>query len=382
MVGGDGYCGFPLALRLSSLGHDVLIIDNFSRRRIDVANGFKSLVPIAEMSERLEAWREVSGRSIEFAEIDVSLEENFVALCQLFQRFRPTSVVHLGEQRSAPYSMKNVGTKLYTTRNNIQGNHVLINVIVETDQETHYVHLGTMGVYGYGSVPDTIITEGYVKVTMAGKEVEILHPAYPGSVYHMSKTQDALLFQFYAKNYKLRITDLHQGIVWGTDTAETKQHTKLQNRLDFDSDYGTVLNRFLVQSAAGFPLTVYGTGMQTRAFIHLENSVECMTLAILHPPNRGERVKIFNQMTQTLRVTDIAHKICEWYPSTTVQHLENPRNELVENGLQVSNQQFLDIGLKPIFFDYRNINEIYERIKDNIHRVGPEDQILPVSFWK
>jgi UDP-sulfoquinovose synthase len=281
--------------------------------------------------------------------------------------------------------MKNSTTRRYTVNNNLNATHNLLNAIVEVDKEIHFVHLGTMGVYGYGTLPDTIIPEGYVNVKMADKtgeysDVEILHPAYPGSVYHMTKTQDALFFQFYAKNYQLKITDLHQGIIWGLHTEETRLHPNLINRFDYDSDYGTVLNRFIMQSACDIPLTVYGTGGQTRAFIHIQNSMECIQLAMANPPARGDRVMILNQMTETHTVGYLAELLKKLYPQTQVNHIDNPRKELVENDLKVTNKQFLDLGLKPIYLDGDRIKEIHQAVGEFKNRVDMK-HIQPKSFW-
>ena len=155
----------------------------------------------------------------------------------------------------------------------------------------------------------------------------------------MTKCLDQLIFQYYAKNDELRITDLHQGIVWGTHTAETRLHEQLINRFDYDGDYGTVLNRFLIQAAIGYPLTVHGSGGQTRAFIHIQDSVRCIELALNNPPDRGERTRIFNQMTETHRVRDLATIVSD-ITGATIQNIDNPRIEAKENELFVENQCF------------------------------------------
>src|SRR5690606_23255156 len=217
-------------------------------------------------------------------------------------------------------------------------------------RDVHLTHLGTMGVYGY-TTAGLRIPEGYLKVTVdtdhGPTEQEILFPPNPGSIYHMTKTQDALLFQFYAKNDSLRITDLHQGIVWGAQTEETKQDERLINRFDYDGDYGTVLNRFLMQGALGYPLTVHGSGGQTRAFIHIQDTVRCVELALNNPPKRGDRVKILNQMTESRRVRDLARMVADM-TGAPVHNVANPRQEADENELVVANDQFRELGPKPI----------------------------------
>ena len=348
ILGGDGFCGWPTALHLSARGWDVCVVDNLSRRNIDNELEVQSLTPIRTMGERIAAWKAVTGRDIGFVNMTVGKE--FDRLVALIHEIKPDSVVHFAEQRAAPYSMKSARHKLYTVDNNINATNHLLAAIVESGRDVHLAHLGTMGVYGYGTA-GLRIPEGYLKVTVdtdhGPAEQEILFPPNPGSIYHMTKTQDALLFQFYAKNDGVRITDLHQGIVWGAQTEETRQDERLINRFDYDGDYGTVLNRFLMQAAVGYPLTVHGTGGQTRAFIHIQDTVRCVELALKNPPKRGERVKILNQMTESRRVRDLARMVADM-TGAEILNVANPRQEADENELVVANDQFRDLGLKPI----------------------------------
>ena len=286
VLGGDGFCGWPTALHLSDLGHDVVIVDNLSRRRIDAELGVESLTPIRPIGERISVWRDISGRELRFVEADVA---DFGAILDLLRDERPDAVAHFAEQRAAPYSMKSPAHKNYTVRNNVCATHNVLNAIVETGGETHLVHMGTMGVYGYGHDEPVPVPEGYLNVrfdSLDGREVSdsVVYPPNPGSIYHMTKVLDATMFQYYAKNDRLRITDLHQGVVWGTQTEQTRRDERLINRFDYDGDYGTVLNRFLMQSAIGYPLTVYGTGGQTRAFIHIQDTCRCIEKAIERTP--------------------------------------------------------------------------------------------------
>jgi UDP-sulfoquinovose synthase len=220
-----------------------------------------------------------------------------------------------------------------------------------------------MGVYGYGTA-GMKIPEGYLRVRFEndeGVEVEqeILYPVNPGSVYHMTKTQDQLMFAFYNKNDGTRVTDLHQGIVWGTQTAETRLDERLINRFDYDGDYGTVLNRFLMQAAIGYPLTVHGTGGQTRAFIHIQDTVKCIQLAIENPPEHGERVRVFNQMTECHRVRDLA-KLVSSLTGAEIDYVDNPRKEAAENELYVENSQLVNLGLNPIRLQDDLLTEVTE----------------------
>jgi UDP-sulfoquinovose synthase len=349
VVGGDGFCGWPTALHLSKLGHNVTIVDNMSRRAIDAKMGADSLTPIAPMKDRLTAWTEQTGLTIDFHNIDVA--RDFYAITKLMSEIEPDTIIHFGEQRAAPYSMKGVSEKRYTVDNNISGTHNLLAASIELGLDPHFVHLGTMGVYGYDD-DGLEIPEGYLPVYIPAdnKQIvkrDILYPTNPGSIYHMTKSMDQLLFQFYAKNDRIRITDLHQGIVWGTQTDETRLDERLINRFDYDGDYGTVLNRFLMQAVVGHPLTVHGTGGQTRAFIHIQDTVKCLALAVESPPAKDGKVAILNQMTETHTVRTLA-KLVAKNSGAEIANVDNPRNEAAENDLRVSNKTFISMGLNPV----------------------------------
>lgn len=289
--------------------------------------------------------------------------------------------MHFAEQRAAPYSQKGAKQKRYTVDNNVSGTNNLLVAIVESGLDIHVVHLGTMGVYGYGTSGGEI-PEGYIDVILpGGRPSSILHPAYPGSVYHTTKCLDALLFQFYNKNDGLRVTDLHQGIVWGTNTPQTIRDERLVNRFDYDGDYGTVLNRFIMQGALGVPLTVYGTGGQTRGFIHITDTARCIEIAIDNPPKSGEKVQIFNQIAETLRVRDLAELVAA-KTGVGINFLKNPRLESAENELEVANRKFKGLGLDPILLDSNlglvdEVDSIVKRYADRCLR----EKILPQSFW-
>ncbi len=382
VLGGDGFCGWPTSLHLSDVGHDVTIIDNLSRRAIDLELEVESLTPIRPIGERIRVWKELSGQEIGFVNLDLATE--YDRFESLLRDLRPDAIVHFGEQRSAPYSMRSIAAKRYTVDNNVRGTHNVLAAIVASGLDIALVHLGTMGVYGYGWSGSAPIPEGYLTVKVPTPdgdiEREILHPANPGSVYHLTKTLDQLLFTFYAANDQIRITDLHQGIVWGTQTPQTALDERLINRFDYDGDYGTVLNRFLMQAAIGHPLTVHGTGGQTRAFIHIRDTVRCIQIALENPPSRGDKPMVFNQVTETYRVRDLAELIAR-LTGVEIANLPNPRREAAENELNVSRDRFMALGLNPTYLSEGLLEEVRD-VAEKYRNRADTTKIIARSTWR
>lgn len=367
VVGGDGFCGWPTSLELLSNGHSVTIIDNLLRRKIDENFSTNSLTEIASLDQRVKTANTFFDDRLKFEILDVAKEYN--KLVNIIIKNNIDTIVHFGEIRAAPYSMVDSVRSRETIDNNINATSNILNAIAYEKRDIHLVHLGTMGVYGYkddfGKIP-----EGYldINVKSTNADTQILFPTDPGSVYHMTKSLDQIMFQFYCKNWKLKITDLHQGIIWGTQTRNTKLHPDLVNRFDYDGLYGTVLNRFIVESVANYPLTVHGTGGQKRAFIHIQDCADCVTRAVENIPT-SEKVRIFNQVAEVKGVLELA-KMIQDKTNVEINFQENPRNERAENELEVENQGLQSLGFKPTLLDDGLVDDIFfitENVKKNIN---------------
>lgn len=381
VFGGDGFCGWPLSLKLS-YDYEVHIVDNFLRRDIDKELGVESIVPIHPIHQRLNKWLEITGKKIFFHKIDIVNE--IEKLNDLFDNLNPYTVVMLAELKSAPYSVKSLKHGNKTIYNNLISNHNLLNIISTKCPSCHYVHLGTMGVYGY-DYSNKLLPDGYYDAVLTnhvGEKIEkkLLHPASPGSIYHLTKAQEEIMFQYFQKIYNLKITDLHQGIVWGVNTKDTSKDEVLFNRFDYDGDYGTVMNRFIVQSAIDYPLTVHGSGNQIRPLININNSVEAIKLAVDNQPPDNEKVRIFNQLAETFKISDIAMKFKQQF-NVKINNQENPRIEDENNNLKAEPIGLLELGLKPIYFDQNNIDELINLTKRFSNRIN-KDKIKSVTPWK
>ena len=346
VLGGDGYCGWATALYLSRKGHDVAVVDNFLRRQWDHELGVQTLTPIQPLSDRLRVWQELTGNVIELFAGDVT---DYDFLASVMESFRPQAVVHFAEQRAAPYSMIDRKHAVFTQVNNVVGTLNLLFAIHELAPDCHIVKLGTMGEYG---TPNIDIEEGYLKIEHNGRSDVLPFPKQPGSFYHLSKVHDSHNMMFACKIWGLRATDLNQGVVYGTVTDETNMHEALINRFDYDEIFGTVLNRFCIQAAVGHPLTVYGTGGQTRGFLDIRDTVRCIEIACHNPAAKGE-CRVFNQFTEQFSVLDLANMVKaaagEMGLPVTIEHMPTPRVEAQEHYYNARHSKLVDLGLRPHF---------------------------------
>jgi UDP-sulfoquinovose synthase len=344
ILGGDGYLGWPQSLYLSSKGHDITIFDNLMRRHFDLERGFNSLTPIYTLHERVAAWKEVSGRQIQ---ISIGDTMDYEAVSTVFRAFQPEAVVHFAEQRSAPYSMIDRRHAIFTQTNNVVGTLNVLYAIKEFAPDCHLVKLGTMGEYG---TPNIDIEEGFIEIHHKGRSDVLPYPKQPNSFYHLSKTFDSHNIMFCSKIWGLRATDLNQGVVYGVETDETVLDGRLATRFDYDQIYGTALNRFCVQAAVDYPLTVYGKGEQTRGYINLRDTIRCIELAIAAPPAAGE-YRVFNQITEQFSLIQLAEKVAEqsrrFGMEAQVRHLPNPRVEAEQHYYNASHTRLIELGLEP-----------------------------------
>jgi UDP-sulfoquinovose synthase len=344
VLGGDGYCGWPTALHLSRLDHDVAIVDGFQRRAWDHELGAQTLTPIRALPERLRAWERVTGKSIDSFVGDI-LDYEF--LSGVVSEFVPEAVVHFAEQRSAPYSMIDRRHAVFSQVNNVVGTLNVLFAIKEFQPDCHLVKLGTMGEYG---TPNIDIEEGFIRIQHNGREDVLPFPKQPGSFYHLSKVHDSHNIHFCCKIWGIRATDLNQGVVYGTVTDETELDAALVNRFDYDEVFGTALNRFCVQAAIEHPLTVYGKGGQTRGFLDIRDTVRCIELACLHPPARGE-FRVFNQFTEQFSVLELAEMVRvagkRLGLNAVIDHLPDPRVEAEEHYYNAKHTKLSELGLKP-----------------------------------
>ena len=375
ILGGDGYLGWPTALHLSEVGHYVAVLDNFARRGYDFEMGVDSLVPIESLQTRIRVWHELTGQEIASYVGDLT-DADFTY--HVVRDFRPDAIVHFAEQRAAPYSMVDRKHAVYTQVNNVVGTLNLLYAIAEIDPDIHLVKLGTMGAYG---TPNIDIEEGWIEIEHKGRKDRVLYPKRPGSYYHLSKVHDSHNIEFACRIWDLRATDLNQGVVYGQQTPETARDDRLATRYDYDAVFGTVLNRFVIQSVIGEPLTVYGNGSQVRGIIEIRDTVRCLQLACENPAERGE-FRVFNQMTQSLSITQMAETIARLSPEkVAVEQLANPRVEEEGHHYNVVHSGLVELGLEPHLLSDTLIESLFEITKRFAHRVRPE-AMIPTIDWR
>ncbi|MHB1585319.1 MAG: NAD-dependent epimerase/dehydratase family protein [Acidimicrobiales bacterium] len=375
VLGGDGYLGWPTALHLSRAGHEVGVVDNFARRQYDYEMGVDSLVPIRHLQQRVRVWEDVSGLRLATFVGDLT-DATFVS--RILREFRPDTVVHFAEQRSAPYSMIDRQHAVYTQVNNVVGTLNLLYAIAEIDPAIHLVKLGTMGEYG---TPNIDIEEGFIEITHRGRTDVLPYPKQPGSFYHLSKVHDSANIMFACRIWGLRSTDLNQGIVYGQETPETVLHPDLATRFDYDGVFGTVLNRFCVQAVVGHPLTVYGSGGQTRGMLDIRDTLACVELACVNPPETGE-YRVFNQFTESFSVGQLAEMVVDAFPGRVeIQHLDTPRVEKQEHYYRAAHTKLLDLGLVPHLLNQSTISSLLavaDRHRDRVDAAA----IAPTVQWR
>jgi UDP-sulfoquinovose synthase len=378
ILGGDGYLGWPQSLYLSQKGHEVAIFDNFARRAFDLEEGFDSLIPIYTLHDRVKAWKEVSGRSLQMYIGDAT---DYDTLARVFQEFQPEAVIHFAEQRSAPYSMIDRKHAVFTQTNNIVGTLNLLYAIRDFAPSCHLVKLGTMGEYG---TPNIDIEEGFIEIQHKGRTDLLPFPKQPPSFYHLSKVHDSDMILFCCRIWGIRATDLNQGVVYGVETDETMLDPRLATRFDYDQIYGTALNRFCVQAAAGYPLTVYGKGGQTRGYINVRDTVRCIELATTSPAQAGE-YRVFNQITEQFSLLDLARMVIENGKmlglSAEMRNLPNPRVEKEEHYYNAVHTRLIDLGLEPHLLNETLLESLMKLAIQYRDRINP-DLILPTVNWR
>ncbi|UFU01228.1 NAD-dependent epimerase/dehydratase family protein [Radiobacillus kanasensis] len=378
VAGGDGFCGWPTALYLSRQGHDVTILDNLVRRKMDEELRSNSVTPIASLEERVAKWKELTGKEIRTFIGDLN---HYDFLSEVFRQTQPDAFVHFAEQRSAPYSMIDREHAVFTQTNNVMGNLNVLYAIKEFAPDCHLIKLGTMGEYG---TPNIDIEEGYLEVEHNGRKDKLPYPKQPGSFYHLSKVHDSHNIMFACKIWGIRATDLNQGIVYGLHTDETEMDPVLVNRLDYDGVFGTALNRFLIQAAIGHDLTVYGSGNQTRAFLNIKDTVRCIEIAAENPAEHGE-FRVFNQFTEYFSVLELAEKVQKIADEkglpASIAHLENPRIEAEEHYYHAVNTKLRDLGLESNLLTDDVLKDILESAVANKDRVIKEN-VIPSVTWK
>jgi len=345
ILGMDGYIGWALAQHQLSIGNQVCGIDNFSRRRNVTEMGSDSAFPLPPMENRIINLKKVYGDKIEFYIGDLA---NASFIDAVIKKFNPDGIVHLAEQPSAPFSMIDQKHAVDTHVNNVIGTLNLIYAIKNYSPNAHLIKLGTMGEYGYDTELD--IPEGFFDIEYRGKKATMPFPRNAGSWYHCTKVHDSNNTMFACKLWGLKSTDIMQGVVYGTRLTNISKESYQNTRFDFDEAFGTVINRFCAEAVIDYPLTVYGQGMQTRGFLALEDSVQCISLLLNKPPE-NENYRVVNQFDEQYNVTELAEKVKtvgdKMGLNVEIKSIENPRKEKESHHYNADHQKLKDLGFKP-----------------------------------
>ena len=377
VTGADGYLGWPTCLRFSARGDEVLAVDSYAKRAWEDEVGVRPLLPVPPLEERVRRWFQVSGRTIAVQAGDLC-DEGFIEA--VVADLTPDVVIHFGQQPSAPYSMLDARHAVFTQVNNVVGTLRLLFALRDHSPATHLVKLGTMGEYG---TPAIDIEEGFLDVEHRGRRDRLPFPKQPGSIYHLSKVHDSHNIMFACRTWRLRASDLNQGIVYGLDTGQTQLHPDLRTSFHYDAIFGTVFNRFCVQALTDHPLTVYGRGRQTRGFLNILDTLQSIEVVADHPPMAGE-YRVFNQFTEQFVVAELARRVAEaaraFGRSPTIWSTENPRVEAEEHYYKAVHRKLADLGVRPHLLTDGVVVSLLAALEPAVSRVDP-DAFWPTIYW-
>ena len=379
ILGADGYLGWPTAMYFSKKGHDVLAIDNMVKREWEKEVNIEPLIKVKDFISRATYWNEINLNNIKTINLDIANEAN--RLNNILEKYQPDVIIHYAEQPSAPYSMMNQKSAVYTQVNNIIGNLNVMLGIRDYCPNAHLIKLGTMGEYG---TPNIDIEEGWIEIHHKGRSDRMLYPKRAHSLYHLSKVADSNNLEFGCRIWNLAVTDLNQGVVYGIRTNEILEDTYLNTSFHYDDIFGTVINRFIVQAVVNEPLTVYGNGNQIRGYLNILDTLQCVEIAALNPAKPGE-FRVFNQFTEQMSILEIAEKIKlaakQLKIKVKIKSIDNPRKELETHYYNAENTSLMKLGLKPNYFNEETIIHMLEvvlKYKDLINK----DYIMPKVTWE
>lgn len=378
VLGGDGYLGWPTAMHFSENGHEVAVLDNCIKRKWEKEQDVKGLFDLPTLERRVITWNKSGPEHIEYYHEDML---DFKNLKEAIKSFKPEAIIHYAEQPSAPYSMISVKQASETQINNVIGNMNLMWAVKEVDPNIHIIKLGTMGEYG---TPNIDIEEGFLDIEYKGRKDTIPMPKAPGSFYHLTKVHDSNNLMFAVKIWGLKVTDLNQGVVYGIETPETSISESLTTNFHYDAIFGTALNRFCAQAVMGEPITLYGAGTQKRAFLNINDTLQCVTLAATNPPKEAG-FRVFNQFTEVFSIKELAELVAKEAKSkgytTKVECIENPRVESEEHYYNPVNDNFIKLGLKPRKLSEVLVDSMLDII--NKHKSNIDvDALMPKIKWK